>query len=73
MNPIDHLANILGMDVQTIRNAAIAIREARKTEAFLEKIRIIRSGNTAITQSGEIVDRSERPDAMPYNSSHSES
>jgi hypothetical protein len=63
---LERLANILDMPAGHVREAAEQIRTNQMKERLMEKVRVIRSGNTAITPTGEIVDRDERPDAMPY-------
>lgn len=68
MSKVEVLANELGMEPDEIREAADKLK-AEKSRRLREKIAIITSGNAAITPKGEIVDRRTNPDAMPYESS----
>lgn len=54
---LEVLANVLEMPAEELREAAQGIREERKKIALLEKLKIIREGNTAILPTGEIVVR----------------
>jgi hypothetical protein len=67
-NKLDVLSDITGVPIELIKKKAMELRNERKKEQLLEKLEIIRSGSAAITPCGEIVDRNERPDAMPYGS-----
>lgn len=65
--PLKRLADFVGMPEDHIREAAQAIRHEKMKERLLEKVRIIRSRNTAITPSGEIVERGT-PGSVNYES-----
>ena len=54
---LEVLANVLEMPADELRDAARSIRDDRKKIALLEKLKIIREGNTAILPTGEIVPR----------------
>lgn len=62
---LERLAHILEMPAEHVREAAEQIRTNRMKERLMEKVRIIRSGNTAITPTGEIVERGT-PGSMSY-------
>jgi hypothetical protein len=54
---LERLADVLEMPADELREAAQNMRDERKKIALLEKLKIIREGNTAITPNGEIVPR----------------
>jgi hypothetical protein len=66
--PLEIFADELDMPVDHIREAAQAIRQERMRDRLPEKVRIIRSGNTAITPEGKIVERG-MPESTPYETS----
>lgn len=68
MSKVEVLAKELDMLPDEIREA-VGNLKAEKSKRLREKIKIITSGNAAITPTGEIVDRRTNPDAMPYESS----
>jgi hypothetical protein len=62
---LERLSSILEMPADDLREAARGIRDERKKIALLEKLKIIREGNTAILPTGEIVPRGTEG-AMEY-------
>ena len=54
---LEILAEVIEMPAEELRLAAQNIRDERKKIALLEKLKIIREGNTSITPNGEIVPR----------------
>lgn len=63
--PLEALAEVVEIPVDELKQIARRIATERKFSGLMEKVRLIRSGNTAILPTGEIVPRST-PGAMPY-------
>ena len=62
--PIQNLADVLEMPEEEVRGAGHQIRLEKKIAAM-------KVGHAGILPTGEIVDRRDRPEAMPYRSRQS--